>query len=341
MTECRCTCACRPQASPSPSPVAVPVLPTGWTLADRCRALALRLGIGRMRAALPPGLYAVGSPDGQAPVLVTANYWLSVFHLRRALAGRSLWILVLDTAGINVWCAAGKGSFGTEELLRRIEAVHLTTVVDHRRLILPQLGAVGVAAPEVAQRSPWRVHWGPIRATDLPAFLDAGGQATPAMRQVRFALWDRLVLTPVELRQQFRRAVTAGLLLSVLAWIAGAGQRWPWALALPMAAWLGGCLVGPVLLPWLPGRPFLLKGAILGAGLGAGLAVLMALGWTASLAVLYLCTGLTAFFLLQFTGCTTFTGISGVERELRRGLAPVALLLVTGLALWSVSAWRS
>ena len=85
----------------------------------------------------------MGSPSPDSPVLVSANYKLSFDVLRRSLAGIDAWILVLDTKGINVWCAAGKGTFGTEELLRRIAAVRLGEVVSHRRLVLPQLGAPG------------------------------------------------------------------------------------------------------------------------------------------------------------------------------------------------------
>jgi hypothetical protein len=39
-----------------------------------------------------------------------------------------------DTKGINVWCAAWKGTFGTEELIRRIETSGLAAVVSHRTL---------------------------------------------------------------------------------------------------------------------------------------------------------------------------------------------------------------
>ncbi len=56
---------------------------------------------------------------------------------------------MLDTSGINVWCAAGKGTFGTEELVDRIQASRLHDVVHHWKLIVPQLGATGVAAFEV------------------------------------------------------------------------------------------------------------------------------------------------------------------------------------------------
>jgi len=97
----------------------VPRVTTSWAWRDRLGACKVRLNIGRMRYGVPPGLYAVGQPGPESPVLATANYKLTFDHLRCALAGIDAWILVLDTKGINVWCAAGKKTFGTDELVRR------------------------------------------------------------------------------------------------------------------------------------------------------------------------------------------------------------------------------
>lgn len=117
-----------------------------------------------MNYAVHPGLYALGEPDENAPVLVTANYKMSFDCLRQALPGRNAWILVLDTKGINVWCAAGKGTFGTNELVYRIEASGLKKVVRHRKMVLPQLGAPGIAAHQVKKLSGFKAHYGPVRA---------------------------------------------------------------------------------------------------------------------------------------------------------------------------------
>ena len=124
---------------------------------------------------------------------------MSFDRLRKELAGFDAWILVLDTKGINVWCAAGKGAFGTGEIVHRIEATGLAGLVSHRTLILPQLGAPGVAANEVLKKSGFRVIYGPVRASDLKVFIEAGMKATKDMRAVKFDFMDRLVLTPVEL----------------------------------------------------------------------------------------------------------------------------------------------
>ena len=177
---------------------------TELTFADRLGHWQMRWGIGRMRYRIAPGLYAVGQPAADSPVLVTANYKLTVDLLRQELTGLNAWMLVLDTKGINVWCAAGKGTFGTAELLRQVAATRLAEVVNHRTLIVPQLGAPGVSAHEVRSGCGFRVIYGPVRATDVPAFLAAGMQATPAMRRVTFSTGERLVLTPVELTSMLK-----------------------------------------------------------------------------------------------------------------------------------------
>ena len=92
-----------------------------------------------------PGLYRLGNPMPDSPVFASANYTLSFDALRSALAGLDAYILVLDTKGINVWCAAGKGTFGTDELVR--SDYRSSHVVRHRTIILPQLGAPGISWP--------------------------------------------------------------------------------------------------------------------------------------------------------------------------------------------------
>ena len=143
----------------------IPLVSSALTRRDRWGSIKARWGVGRMDYAVDPGLYALGSPDEASPVLVTANYKMSFDRLREALPGRNGWILVLDTKGINVWCAAGKGTFGTEELLRRIAAAGLKDVVKHRDLILPQLGAPGVSAHLVRKAVGLQ---GPLRADSRP-----------------------------------------------------------------------------------------------------------------------------------------------------------------------------
>ncbi|MHB1026096.1 MAG: mercury methylation corrinoid protein HgcA [Desulfobacteria bacterium] len=303
----------------------------------------VRWGIGRDHYRVAPGLYALGSPDGNAPVLVTANYKMTFDVVRRDAAGLDAWILVLDTRGINVWCAAGEGTFGTGEVIRRVTEARLAEVVNHRRLILPQLGAPGVAAHEVRKECGFSVVYGPARARDIRSFLEGGMKASPEMRKVVFPTIDRLVLTPVEITGLLRPAGWAAAVLFLLAGVgpgifslgAAWGRGFAAAAAL-VAGILAGAVVTPVLLPWLPGRAFSVKGGLAG-GVLAAFAVMWkhgALGAPTALALLLAMTAVSSFVAMNFTGATPFTSPSGVEKEMRRALPVQAGLTVLAGILW-------
>jgi CO dehydrogenase/acetyl-CoA synthase delta subunit len=303
----------------------------------------VRWGIGRDRYRVAPGLYAMGAPGGDSPVLVTANYKLTFDVVRRDVVGLDAWILALDTRGINVWCAAGEGTFGTEEVIRRVTEARLSEVVRHRRLILPQLGAPGVAAHEVRKGCGFSVVYGPVRARDIRSFLEAGMKASPAMRRVVFPAMDRLVLTPIEITGMLRLAGWAAVVLFLLAGVGpgvfslgAAWERGFGAVAALAAGILAGAVVTPVLLPWLPGRAFSVKGGLAG-GVLAACAVLWhrgALEAPAALALLLAMTAVSSFVAMNFTGATPFTSPSGVEKEMRRALPVQAGLTVLAGLLW-------
>jgi len=296
-----------------------------------------------MSYTVEPGLYAVGNPGTQSPVFVTANYKMSFDRLREALPKRDGWLLVLDTKGINVWCAAGKGTFGTEELVRRILSSGLTQVVTHRELILPQLGAPGVAAHLVKKASGFKVIYGPIRAKDLPAFLDSGLKATPQMRLKTFTLWERMVLVPIELVAALKTWILVLPFFFFLGGLGGPGGYWNqgWQHALNAGlAFLGAIFAGtvltPLLLPFLPGRAFSWKGLTLGvviAGFflqsrGGHLAYLEVPAW------FFLIPAAAAYLAMDFTGATTFTSLSGVKKEMRWAVPTQIAAAGIGLVLW-------
>ncbi len=303
------------------------------TFAQHWDHVLARLGYRRGDHRVQPGLYALGQPDAGTPVFVTANYTLSFDALRSALDGVDGYILVLDTHGINVWCAAGKGTFGTDELVHRVKAARLPEIVEHRTLILPQLGASGIAAHEVKQRTGFKVEYGPVRAEDLPRYLKTH-QATPEMRQVRFDLRDRLVLIPIELTHTFLPTLLAAIVIGLI--------NGPIAAIATVVAVLAGVVLFPILLPWLPTQKFSTKGFILG-GL---VALLFALAWLLShldavwwmkvsnaLAYVLTLPPVTAYLALNFTGSTTFTSKTGVEREMATYIPIIASMFGSGLAL--------
>ena len=308
----------------------VPQVSSSLAWGDRLGSFKARWGIGRMRYAIDPGLYALGKPDEQSPVLVTANYKMTFDKLREGLPGRNTWILVLDTGGINVWCASGKGTFGTKELVGRIKSSGLEKIVSHRELVLPQLSGPGVAAHLVKKLSGFKVNYGPIRATDLPVFLGSGLKATPEMRLKTFTTWERMVLIPMELVEALKAGLTVILIFFLLAFLGNSGGVWLRhgflaAMAI-LGAILAGAVLSPLLLPWLPGRAFSLKGFGLGILAVAVLMVFGRNGWTGwggrfeILAWVFIVPAASAYLAMNFTGASTYTSLSGVRKEMRWAL---------------------
>ena len=316
----------------------------GWP--DRLGTAGARLGLIRRRYRVAPGLYAVGSPGPDSPVLVTANYKLSFDSLRFSVSGIDAWLLVADTRGINVWCAAGKGTFSAGEVSDLVRRSRLAEVVSHRRLVLPQLAAPGVTAREVTRDCGFSVRFGPVRATDLPAWLERDGQGDEAMREVTFTLAERAVLIPVELYLLARPLLGLVVLALCLSGLgpgvfspAAAVQRGVLLLGATGLGILAGAVLVPLLLPWLPARQFWLKGVYTGLAVAALARPLVATGVSGveQAALTLWAVAVSSYLAMNFTGSTPFTSLSGVEREMRRGL-PVQLLAVGAAAvLWVVA----
>ncbi len=309
-----------------------------------------RWGVGRMAYTVEPGLYKLGNPSPESHVFVTANYKLTFDRVRSNLKGIDGWILVLDTKGINVWCAAGKGTFGTDELVKQIVGANLNTKVSHRQVIVPQLGAPGVSAHEVKAITGFKVKYGPVRSEDLLEFLKLDLKATPEMRKVNFTFIDRLVLVPVELTSSLKY-----LMMIVAGFIALSGlgkdgyslsrmaQRGARSSANFTSGYLSGAALTPLLLPWLPGKAFAAKGAWAGllTSITTGL-----LGWKnmsrpgarlGTSAWTLMIVGISSFMGMNFTGSSTYTSLSGVRKEMKVAVPLQIAFAGIGLILWLVS----
>lgn len=322
---------------------------TELSLADRLGALRMRLNIGRGGYRVEPGLYTLGTPDSESPVLVTSNYKLTFDHVRSHLRGLDVWLLVVDTKGVNVWCAAGKGTFATVPVARAIVETGLAETVSHRTVVLPQLGATGVAAHDVRSFTGFRVVYGPVRAEDIPAFLSAGMKATDRMREVTFDLGERLTLTGVELSAGWNLKTLAGLAAVVI--VSGFGiwgfsadaliARGATAALALYAGLLAGALLMPALLPWLPPRSFSAKGAITGLAVATGMLWLTApvVGWLAAAGSAAATIAVSSYVAMNFTGASPITSPSGVEAEMRRALPWQVVGAVAAVVAWIASAF--
>ena len=328
----------------------VPVVSTLWTSRDIISTIKVRWSWGRNHYRVKQGLYATGSPDENSNVFVTANFKLSFDHLLRALNGMNAWILVLDTKGINVWCAAGKGTFGTKELVYRIKAHELGSIVSHRKVILPQLGATGVSANKVKKQTGFHVIYGPVRAEDIPAFVSSGFKATPEMRKVRFNFVDRAKLIPVEIAGGKNYLFIALAIIFILSGLNPHGysidiawQDGGKSVVNLLAAYIGGCVLTPLLFPWIPFRMFFLKGLTVGWIIAALLMFVHFMGNNlfGIISWYLIMGGISSFLAMNFTGSSTFTSLSGVRKEMKIALPVQIGSAGVGLIGWVVARFIS
>jgi hypothetical protein len=311
------------------SGVAVPMISTTLQTKDFLGAVMVRWGINRDNYRVNPGLYAVGMPGPYSDVLVTANYKLTFDTLRKNLSGLSLFILVLDTKGVNVWCAAGKGTFGTKELVKRILQTGLEKFINHKRLILPQLGATGIAAHRVKEECGFNVIFGPVRSGDIREFIENRYRADKKMRKIEFGFSDRMKLIPNDFVYGKYYFLGAIIIVSLISFLTSEGisadsfgiTAFPSCIKI-LIAYISGVVVTPMLLPWIPARRFSLKGFYTGTTIFIVLVILKYAGnrWSEILAWFFIITSISSFMAMNFTGSTTFTSLSGVKKEMKISL---------------------
>lgn len=138
------------------------------------------------------GLIEIGNPGRASPVLLTCNFRLTVERVRRALQGLDAYLLVANSRGVNVWCAATGGLFTSHDVVSVLRTSGISDLVDHRRVILPQLAATGIEGNVVREKTGWSVVWGPVYAGSIPAYLSDGAGKDDSMRTVSFSWPERL-----------------------------------------------------------------------------------------------------------------------------------------------------
>ena len=156
------------------------------------------------------GLIKIGEPDRNAPVFVTCNFHLTVERVKHALKGMDCYLLVANSKGINVWCASTGGHFRAHSIISVLKISGIDKLVDHRKVVLPQLAAAGVEGREISEKTGWHVIWGPVYASDIPAFVANHFKKSEEMRQVRFPAAARLEMA---VAWAFPISLIAGLII--------------------------------------------------------------------------------------------------------------------------------
>lgn len=198
------------------------------------------------------GLRKFGNPDENSPVFVTANYDLTVRRVAKVLKGLNCYLLVANSRGINVWCAAGGKHFTAREVISVIKTSGISNLVKHRKLILPQFSACAMDRNQIKEKTGWDAIFGPAYAEDIPQFIKGGCHKSPRMSLARFGLAERLEIG-------VGSGVAIGLVLFIILWFA---KR----ILIPEVLFLNFLLSFIIAIFYfrLPGRPGLCKAISLG-----------------------------------------------------------------------------
>ncbi|MCP4654255.1 MAG: hypothetical protein GY856_02430 [bacterium] len=312
----------RPRPSDQPRPLRL----RWW---DYPKALICWLDAFKQTYAVEPGLYYTGTHyDRDAPLLVTANYLLTVLLVARRIRAFNVRLLVVDTDGINVWCSAGKGRFSSAAILRELDRYAWELLAEGAKLtlVLPKFSLAGVEL-RALRKARMRPIIGPLYAKDLSAYLSNPPLKDRDDDRVVFGLQSRIFSWLPGLVQLLGYSLAAALVLF--------GMEWLWGLEVPLGmvgltAFLGTAY--PILFPWIPGVRFAVKGLWLAAFTSLGLGVLAAAGLLlpADLVMAVLFTFATALFVgLSYTGNSAVSNYSAVRKEIARFL-PLNVLLYAG-----------
>lgn len=212
-----------------------------------------------------PGLRRIGTPDRGSPVVITGNFHLSVRRVEKALTSQNCYLLVVQSKGINVWCASAGGELNTHSIISALKTSDTDSLVDHRELILPQLSAPGIDTKLLQQVSGWKGKWGPVYAGSLPEFIANGHTKTQKQCRVRFDL-------PFRMEMLFAMNFLLWLFFCAIA----LAIQPIWALVMTLIFWGAGFILyaGYDLLPFKSGWSKALMLAIAAIGVFGGISEL-------------------------------------------------------------------
>ncbi len=118
------------------------------------------------------GIYEIGGPGEESPVLITSNFSLTYFIVMgEAETSRvPTWLLVKDTEGLSVMTAWAAGKFVADAIAPFVKKCGITEKIKNRKLVIP--GYAAAISGELEEELPdWEIQIGPREAAHLPAFL--------------------------------------------------------------------------------------------------------------------------------------------------------------------------
>ncbi len=118
------------------------------------------------------GIFEIGNPDENSPVLVTTNFALTYFIVSGEIEASKVpaWLLIKDSEGLSVLTAWAAGKFGGDDVGTFVKKSGIMDKVKHTNLIIP--GYAAAIAGDVEEELPgWNIIVGPREAAHIAGFL--------------------------------------------------------------------------------------------------------------------------------------------------------------------------
>jgi acetyl-CoA decarbonylase/synthase complex subunit gamma len=120
------------------------------------------------------GIYPIGNPDENSPVLVTTNFALTYFIVSGEIESSKVpsWLLIKDSEGLSVMTAWAAGKFSGDDVGAFVKKSGIADKIKHKQVIIP--GYAAAIAGDMEEELPgWNITVGPREAAHIPAFLKA------------------------------------------------------------------------------------------------------------------------------------------------------------------------
>ncbi|MHA1925160.1 MAG: hypothetical protein ACXABV_03925 [Candidatus Thorarchaeota archaeon] len=308
--------------------------------------LGSHLMVPALAATSEQGLFAFNGADSSSPVLVTTDYYMTVFRVTEAIEQQSLkcHLLVVDGQGINVWCGSRGDNVNTDSVLDAISSTSLENVVSHRNLVLPQLAASSVSKAVLADNG-WKAIFGPAEIEDIGDFINNDYKKSQEQSIVTFDIHRRLEYSIGNLFFETTMFLILTPIFLVLGLLGGVFLSWQsyWManlLLIIVGAWILGTIMA-IADPLMPTSSGYVRGAIIG--------ILALIVWKMSL--LFLSTlsiaavpyewawldtngltilGLSLFVGFNWGGSTPQLGEDQMFRDISAGIGSLVVLFVLG-----------
>jgi acetyl-CoA decarbonylase/synthase complex subunit gamma len=122
--------------------------------------------------ATSPGIYEIGGPNEDSPVLVSCNFSLTYFIVSGEIETSRVpaWLVIVDTEGLSVLTAWAAGKFVGDAVGMSLKKCGIMDKVRHKKVIIPGYAAA-ISGDLEEELGDWEVLVGPRESAHIPAYL--------------------------------------------------------------------------------------------------------------------------------------------------------------------------